>query len=321
MRLPSFKQLAACKPYQDIEAAECKVKRNFVLDFDEKLKIFHINGVSFKNQVEKEIVKIPLDSVEEWTLTSNNGDHPFHIHVNPFQVVLFEDLATKRMLPMEGWLDTVVVNKGKRITIRMKFRDFTGKTVWHCHTLDHEDQGMMRTFWIGDATAEPAPELTACAVPAPPLKLPSAQDGGFDLSALGQKSVILVFFQGMSCPHCTQELKNLLREASDLAGTGTIVVAVSSLPIALPDKAVESLGVPKGLGFRLLVDEGHLAFRAFGCYDTKPRHGLFLIDKAGTIRARYVGDAPFADAPAVRTRVRQLLTSNRRRAAAPHSTI
>jgi hypothetical protein len=37
---------------------------------------------------------------------------------------------------------------------------------------------------------------------------------------------------------------------------------------------------------------------------------LFVIDEAGTIRARYVGDVPFADAPKVCARVRQLLASD-----------
>ena len=62
---------------------------------------------------------------------------------------------------------------------------------------------------------------------------------------------------------------------------------------------------------RLLVDEGQTAFRAYGCFDQVPRHGLFVIDKSGMIRSRYIGDAPFAAAPQVRTRIGQLLTAER----------
>ncbi len=313
MTLPTRQQLALCKPYHDITADECKVKRSFVFDFDEKKKIFHINGVSYANQKKEDLDIIPLGSAEEWTLSSINGEHPFHVHINPFQLVGFTNLKTGQKLDILelgwGWRDTFIINKDTSMTIRMRFRDFAGKTVWHCHTLDHEDQGMMRTFWIGEPTEE---QLIACNVPAPRLELPAASSMGIDSATPAQGNVILVFFQGMSCPHCTQELRNLLREARDLAGTGTTVVAVSSVPIAQPDKAVESLGVPGGLGFKLLVDESHQAFRAFGCYDTRPRHGLFVIDKSGTIRAKYVGDTPFADAPQVRVRVRQLLTTDRR---------
>ena len=34
-------------------------------------------------------------------------------------------------------------DKPNSVTFRMRFTDFTGKFVWHCHALDHEDMGMM----------------------------------------------------------------------------------------------------------------------------------------------------------------------------------
>jgi FtsP/CotA-like multicopper oxidase with cupredoxin domain len=37
----------------------------------------------------------------------------------------------------------VLVPRGETVRIRIPFRDFTGKTVYHCHILDHEDLGMM----------------------------------------------------------------------------------------------------------------------------------------------------------------------------------
>jgi FtsP/CotA-like multicopper oxidase with cupredoxin domain len=32
---------------------------------------------------------------------------------------------------------------GPRVRIRGPFRDFSGKAMYHCHILDHEDLGMM----------------------------------------------------------------------------------------------------------------------------------------------------------------------------------
>ena len=29
------------------------------------------------------------------------------------------------------------------VTVRIRFTDFPGRTVYHCHILDHEDLGMM----------------------------------------------------------------------------------------------------------------------------------------------------------------------------------
>jgi FtsP/CotA-like multicopper oxidase with cupredoxin domain len=41
------------------------------------------------------------------------------------------------------WKDTVLVRGGEVVKIRIPFRDFTGKTVYHYPILDHEDLGMM----------------------------------------------------------------------------------------------------------------------------------------------------------------------------------
>jgi len=42
------------------------------------------------------------------------------------------------------WCDTLPVPSHGNFTFRMRFTDFTGKFVWHCHALDHEDMGMMQ---------------------------------------------------------------------------------------------------------------------------------------------------------------------------------
>jgi peroxiredoxin len=249
------------------------------------------------------------------TADSATEPHPFHLHVNPFHVVRIEDVAINTMIEVNEWHDTFVVPKGKKVTVRIRFRDFTGKTVLHCHTLTHEDQGMMKTIRIVDPKRPEGDEaavagLTDCILPAPALSLPTTQNSTWELSALRSRQVILVFFRGMWCSHCVRELQSLLQEIRDLAGSGVAVAAVSSSPITDPDGAIKALKVPAGLAFNLLVDEDQGGFRRFGCYDLNgPQHGLFVIDEAGTIRARYVGDVPFADAPAVSARVRRLLAS------------
>ncbi len=316
MSLPVPAQLVRCRPFEPIEEAECTVKRDIVFDYDDANKFFHINGISFSKQTGLD--RAALGGAEEWTLTAANTaasalePHPFHIHVNPFYLVRVENVATKVVTELDEWHDTYLLEKGQKLTVRMRFRDFAGKTVLHCHTLVHEDQGMMRTIRIVDPERPDADEdralgLTECFLPAPTLSVPTTWTSRWPLSALGPRNVILVFFRGMWCSHCVVELRNLLQEARDLAGRGVTLVAVSGAPIEDPDRATQSLEVPAGLAFHLLVDEDQRAFRSFGCYDDGPQHGLFVIDESGTIRARYVGDVPFADAPAVCARVRQLL--------------
>lgn len=88
---------------------------------------------------------VALNAVEEWTLYNMNGyPHPFHIHVNDCYVIKIngEDIEPY-------WADTIPLapsgtpDQPTSITFRSRFTDFTGKFVWHCHALDHEDMGMM----------------------------------------------------------------------------------------------------------------------------------------------------------------------------------
>lgn len=79
-------------------------------------------------------------TVEEWTLTNSGPmDHPFHLHVWPMQVI--QDSGVDLSLP--EWRDVVNVPANGRVTVRVAFADFRGRSAYHCHILDHEDLGMM----------------------------------------------------------------------------------------------------------------------------------------------------------------------------------
>ena len=83
---------------------------------------------------------VALNAVEEWTINSlNDYPHPFHIHVNDSYVIKVNGEAVTPF-----WADTLPVPPNGSITFRMRFTDFSGKYVWHCHALDHEDLGMMQ---------------------------------------------------------------------------------------------------------------------------------------------------------------------------------
>ena len=86
--------------------------------------------------------QVRLGTVEEWTI-GNDGplDHPFHLHVWPMQLVEVAGQAVSEPL----WLDVVNVPARSEVKVRVAFEDFGGKTVYHCHILDHEDRGMMAT--------------------------------------------------------------------------------------------------------------------------------------------------------------------------------
>ena len=105
--------------------------------------VFLINGKAFDpNRIDTQVT---LDTVEEWEIV-NTGSmaHPFHVHTNKFQIVDVNGEVPAYL----AWKDIVSVSPGERVRIRMAFRDYTGKTVYHCHVLDHEDRGMMGSLEI-----------------------------------------------------------------------------------------------------------------------------------------------------------------------------
>lgn len=97
---------------------------------------FTINGRLFNpNRVD---TRVTLGSVEDWEFVNTSTmDHPMHIHTNPFQIIGANGAA------IPAWKDVVVVPARSRLSVRTMFRDFPGRTMYHCHILDHEDLGMM----------------------------------------------------------------------------------------------------------------------------------------------------------------------------------
>ena len=121
---------------------EPRITREFVLDhgLDPAAAStgFTINGQSFiTNRVN---TRVRLNDVEDWRIFNKASiDHPFHLHTNRFQVVERNGYPETR----RAWKDTVGLKGYESVTIRIWFKDFAGRTVYHCHILDHEDQGMM----------------------------------------------------------------------------------------------------------------------------------------------------------------------------------
>jgi FtsP/CotA-like multicopper oxidase with cupredoxin domain len=85
--------------------------------------------------------------------------HPIHLHLVRFQVEGRQALDPLTNLPIgvmapplpseAGWKDTVIAFPGEVTRIRATF-DKEGLYVWHCHIVEHEDNEMMRPYYVGD---------------------------------------------------------------------------------------------------------------------------------------------------------------------------
>lgn len=114
---------------------------------------FLINNSAFQgNRVDHTLI---LGTAQTWFLSSKSVNHPFHIHVNPFQIVSITDKGTKKPSSdpqyqnlIGTWKDTLFVNTNVDIQIRTRYERYIGEYVLHCHILEHEDQGMMQTVEV-----------------------------------------------------------------------------------------------------------------------------------------------------------------------------
>ena len=109
---------------------------------------------------------MPLNGLQDWVLENytTSAAHPFHIHVNPFQIVEIDTptgLDTyQKYAPTDNyiWQDVIAIplanvdSNGNitpgKVVIRQRYPDFTGTFVLHCHILPHEDRGMMQLVRI-----------------------------------------------------------------------------------------------------------------------------------------------------------------------------
>ncbi len=96
-----------------------------------------------------------LGTAQTWFLSSKSVNHPFHIHVNPFEIISITDKATGKPSTdpqyqnlVGTWKDTIFVTTGVTIETRTRYERYIGEYVLHCHILEHEDQGMMQNVQV-----------------------------------------------------------------------------------------------------------------------------------------------------------------------------
>ena len=109
---------------------------------------FSINGQSMAMDVINETVQV--DSTEIWEIVNDTMMmHPFHVHHGQFQIL---DRNGRPPHPEEmAYKDTVKVGPGETVRFIMRFTDFSDPDtayMYHCHILEHEDNGMMGQFVV-----------------------------------------------------------------------------------------------------------------------------------------------------------------------------
>jgi spore coat protein A len=125
-----------------------------------------------------------LGQWEVWQFINLTGDtHPMHIHLNPFHILVRraitlavpeggiddrETTATVRLgqgpddeldhtldANERGLNDTIRVNPNEIVELAVRFQTFSGRYMYHCHILEHEDRDMMRPIVVMPAELMP----------------------------------------------------------------------------------------------------------------------------------------------------------------------
>jgi FtsP/CotA-like multicopper oxidase with cupredoxin domain len=143
-RLPELTGAVATAP-ADLATAPIAQRREVDLSESADGLSFYINGKQFDMDSSVFATPAKLGTVEEWTITNAAGeDHPFHLHITPFQVMSVNGVAQ----PYTHMQDTVPIPHAEngvpgKVVIRVPFNDFPGRWMFHCHIAAHEDNGMM----------------------------------------------------------------------------------------------------------------------------------------------------------------------------------
>ncbi|HEX8139005.1 MAG TPA: multicopper oxidase family protein [Pyrinomonadaceae bacterium] len=164
MKLPDESALAKLFPLQDLSQETTNQKIGLVFHTGPAFQIcWPVDKMEEKidcgdkskcHVFDNRTINVKLNTVDEWLVATCNTvpkppHHPFHIHVNPFQIMSINGASPDPKKGEKVWGDTLLIERGDKtkppvpVRLRTKYARWAGETVLHCHILDHEDLGMM----------------------------------------------------------------------------------------------------------------------------------------------------------------------------------
>jgi spore coat protein A, manganese oxidase len=134
--------------WQNLPTTAQTVTRQFILTRKSTPTgtVWMINGQTYEMN-NAPLVQVKHGDVEKWKFVNQTGhQHPIHIHLIQFQVI---DINGVPQDPSQhGWKDVLVAPPNGHMTVITRFKGYTGRYLFHCHNLEHEDLGMMADYEI-----------------------------------------------------------------------------------------------------------------------------------------------------------------------------
>lgn len=131
-----------------LDPAQAARSRPFELSMREGVTrgMHTINGKLFDMHRVDEQIRCGDTEIWEFKSLDEAVIHPMHLHGAQFQVL---SRSSGPLNPNDqGWKDTVLVFPMETVRVIVRFGDYRGIYLVHCHTLEHEDDGMMLNYEI-----------------------------------------------------------------------------------------------------------------------------------------------------------------------------
>ncbi|MBI3153962.1 MAG: multicopper oxidase domain-containing protein [Burkholderiales bacterium] len=146
-------------PREAVNAAQPKVFQPTM-----GMMVWGINGESFDMLGASELETVKLGTQEVWEFRNEGRGSmmgmamPHSMHVHGLQFRVLSRAVSRRHADGyatvsagfvdDGWKDTVLVMPGERVRLLLRFEDYAGLFLYHCHMLEHEDSGLMRNYLV-----------------------------------------------------------------------------------------------------------------------------------------------------------------------------
>jgi FtsP/CotA-like multicopper oxidase with cupredoxin domain len=138
------------RPFQPISDAEKRAALVTTIEFDRSHGAWTLNG-ELAGDLSRPLVSPRLNQPQILRLINKSGGwwHPNHIHSEFGRVLSRNGRSPSPTLSEQDGVarkDVVILGPNTEVDVFLKFRDYAGPFVFHCHNLAHEDMAMMARF-------------------------------------------------------------------------------------------------------------------------------------------------------------------------------
>ncbi len=139
--------------YPDLNLKEVVTTR--IWNFDLFGGQFHVNDLIF--DADRADATVKQGTAETWIIRNRlpaaGWVHPVHIHLEEGRVLSRNGVAPGPTDLESGRRDVYPLNGGDEVHIFLRFREWFGKYMIHCHNLGHEDNFMLVRWDVGTTTS------------------------------------------------------------------------------------------------------------------------------------------------------------------------